>query len=185
MSEVEREFKGMPSRRGKERVAPKRKIRGEERSEEEEPARKSLRAKEDKDEGEKEGRKEKNESKKNGKSERRINDRGPSTWSSLWPVAVSGKRQSPVDIRTSKAQEDASLQQTPISYQSASKGSIAKLSNSGAGWKVEWEDEEGVKLSGGPLGESVRRLKQFHCHWGRDSSRGSEHTVDGKPYAGE
>lgn len=41
-----------------------------------------------------------------------------------------------------------------------------------------------TELSGGPLGHKYK-LEQFHCHWGCTSSKGSEHTVDGKPYAGE
>ena len=28
-------------------------------------------------------------------------------------------------------------------------------------------------------------LWQFHAHWGNDSSKGSEHTVEGKTYAAE
>jgi len=40
------------------------------------------------------------------------------------------------------------------------------------------------ELSGGPLGHKYK-LEQFHCHWGCTSSKGSEHTVDGRPYAGE
>lgn len=39
-------------------------------------------------------------------------------------------------------------------------------------------------LTGGPL-EGNYRLAQFHCHWGKNSSCGSEHTVDGKAYAAE
>lgn len=41
-----------------------------------------------------------------------------------------------------------------------------------------------TELIGGPLG-SKYKLEQFHCHWGRDSKAGSEHTVDGKAYSGE
>lgn len=41
-----------------------------------------------------------------------------------------------------------------------------------------------LELSGGPLGHKYK-LEQFHCHWGCTSSKGSEHTVDGIPYAGE
>lgn len=41
-----------------------------------------------------------------------------------------------------------------------------------------------LELSGGPL-EHKYKLEQFHCHWGCTSSKGSEHTVDGVPYAGE
>lgn len=41
-----------------------------------------------------------------------------------------------------------------------------------------------LELFGGPLGHKYK-LEQFHCHWGCTSSKGSEHTVDGMPYAGE
>lgn len=41
-----------------------------------------------------------------------------------------------------------------------------------------------IELAGGPLGHKYK-LEQFHCHWGCDNSEGSEHTVDGKVYAGE
>jgi hypothetical protein len=40
-------------------------------------------------------------------------------------------------------------------------------------------------LEGGPLGNDLYRLEQFHCHWGENSDEGSEHTVDGKAYPGE
>lgn len=33
--------------------------------------------------------------------------------------------------------------------------------------------------------DGVYKLEQFHCHWGCTSDRGSEHTVDGRAYAGE
>lgn len=39
-------------------------------------------------------------------------------------------------------------------------------------------------LSGGPLSNKYK-VEQFHCHWGCDNGEGSEHTVDGKAYAGE
>ncbi|CAH0391583.1 unnamed protein product [Bemisia tabaci] len=41
-----------------------------------------------------------------------------------------------------------------------------------------------LQLTGGPL-HGTYKLEQFHCHWGRSNTEGSEHTVDGKPYAGE
>ena len=33
--------------------------------------------------------------------------------------------------------------------------------------------------------EGIYKLEQFHCHWGCTSDRGSEHTVDGRSFAGE
>lgn len=29
------------------------------------------------------------------------------------------------------------------------------------------------------------QLEQFHCHWGKTDDVGSEHTIDGKSFAGE
>jgi len=43
----------------------------------------------------------------------------------------------------------------------------------------------GVTLKGGPLGQTLYILEQFHFHFGCDSSVGSEHTVDGNSYASE
>lgn len=36
-------------------------------------------------------------------------------------------------------------------------------------------------ITNGPL-ENRYFFSQFHFHWGKDSSRGSEHTIDGKRY---
>ena len=40
-------------------------------------------------------------------------------------------------------------------------------------------------LEGGPLGGDKYKIAQFHLHWGKTSSTGSEHTVDGKMYSSE
>ena len=39
-------------------------------------------------------------------------------------------------------------------------------------------------LSGGPL-EGEYELWQFHAHWGKSGSKGSEHTIDGKQWDAE
>lgn len=41
-----------------------------------------------------------------------------------------------------------------------------------------------VVVSSGPVTNQYK-LAQFHFHWGKHNDVGSEHTVDGKPYAGE
>ncbi|XP_076449627.1 carbonic anhydrase 2-like isoform X2 [Babylonia areolata] len=59
-----------------------------------------------------------------------------------------------------------------------------QLSNTGASVKADCVQENST-LSGGPLGQKVYRLAQFHLHWGAKDDRGAEHTVDGKVYAAE
>ena len=41
-----------------------------------------------------------------------------------------------------------------------------------------------IVLEGGPLNARYK-LEQFHCHWGKDETEGSEHTVDGNTYPAE
>ncbi|BES90969.1 carbonic anhydrase [Nesidiocoris tenuis] len=106
---------------------------------------------------------------------------GPSTWAKKYPLAA-GARQSPVDINTSKATSDGSLNNSPLqcSYPS---NCCYRIVNTGYGWRVDTYCED-TALSGGPLSE-VYKLEQFHCHWGESNAAGSEHTVDGKSYAAE
>ena len=40
-------------------------------------------------------------------------------------------------------------------------------------------------LQGGPLGDKRYRLDHFHFHWGGESTRGAEHTVNGGRSAAE
>lgn len=106
---------------------------------------------------------------------------GPSTWSSKFPAA-GGSQQSPIDIETKKVHYDQSLSDTPlqISYW-PEKG--LHLVNTGASIKADCK--QASILSGGPLGQDVYRLGQFHLHWGKQDDRGAEHTVDGKVYSAE
>ena len=41
-----------------------------------------------------------------------------------------------------------------------------------------------VVVSSGPVSNKYK-LAQIHFHWGKHNEVGSEHTVDGKPYAAE
>nr|CAD7428063.1 unnamed protein product [Timema monikensis] len=103
---------------------------------------------------------------------------GPATWAKKYPEAA-GSRQSPVDIVTSLA---TSVSTHPLSWKYVPRN-CKYLANTGYGWKVDVTGE-GSELTGGPLVEK-HTLEQFHCHWGCDSRQGSEHTVDGKAFAGE
>jgi hypothetical protein len=42
------------------------------------------------------------------------------------------------------------------------------------------EHKSKLTVTGGPLGEDVYAVQQFHFHWGYEEYRGSEHTIDRK-----
>ncbi|XP_072451917.1 carbonic anhydrase 7 [Chiloscyllium punctatum] len=108
-------------------------------------------------------------------------DNGPSNWHKQFPFA-QGDRQSPIDIVPAQAVYDASLTPISIFYSACTSLSIY---NNGHSVMVEFEDcDDKTVVSDGPL-ENPYKLKQFHFHWGRRGSQGSEHTVDGKSYPGE
>ncbi|XP_059472411.1 carbonic anhydrase 1 [Neocloeon triangulifer] len=107
---------------------------------------------------------------------------GPEVWARLFPQA-GGARQSPVDICTAIASSDSDLEVRKLTAVYESQSGL-RILNTGHGWKVEAPQTESV-LEGGPLGDDIYRLEQFHCHWGETTDEGSEHTVDGKAFAGE
>lgn len=109
---------------------------------------------------------------------------GPSKWSKTYPIAVSGTKQSPIDIRTDACSCRETSKALVIQYPDAIPA--ATLKNSGYGWVVNIPKDQASKawLTGGPL-DDWYRLEQFHAHWGADCDCGSEHTVNGHSYAAE
>jgi carbonic anhydrase len=112
---------------------------------------------------------------------------GPQVWPEKFPIASIGKRQSPIDINTTNClmrNDSGDGNPLKISYPQTFSG--LTIQNTGHGWKVDIPDQlaEKSSLTGGPLQHNYR-LAQFHCHWGKDCSAGSEHTVNGKSYAAE
>ncbi|XP_076449330.1 carbonic anhydrase 2-like [Babylonia areolata] len=107
---------------------------------------------------------------------------GPQTWASKFPAA-GGCRQSPVDIRRARVVYDSGLQDTPLTVSYLPEETLT-LSNNGHTVKAACGNRQST-LTGGPLGSRVYRLDQFHLHWGSLDQRGSEHTIDGQPYAAE
>ena len=60
------------------------------------------------------------------------------------------------------------------------------LINNGHAPKVTVDNNQGgATVTGGPLGQNMFILQQFHFHFGCNSSAGSEHTLDGKTFASE
>jgi len=105
---------------------------------------------------------------------------GPDKWVENYAIA-KGPRQSPIDIPEC-CENDFKLNSFPLSFEYETRGKM--LMNTGAGFKVNFDRLQNSLLEGGPL-DSKYRLEQLHCHWGRNSSVGSEHTVSGKFYAAE
>ncbi|XP_046839912.1 carbonic anhydrase 2-like [Xenia sp. Carnegie-2017] len=108
-------------------------------------------------------------------------ENGPSTWCNLPGVKI-GNRQSPIDIIQAKASFDESLKSLQFSYPNFEK---ATLNNNGHTIMfAPGDDENAFVVRGGPVTHTYK-LAQFHFHWGVHDDVGSEHTVDGKPYAAE
>ncbi|XP_076321962.1 carbonic anhydrase 13-like [Tachypleus tridentatus] len=106
---------------------------------------------------------------------------GPATWSSKFPAAA-GSRQSPINIDPSEAKVDPKLKDSPLTW-NYDLVECTTLSNTGHGWKVQVNSKE-PNLQGGPL-ENKYQLIQFHCHWGKTSTTGSEHTISGEAFPAE
>nr|XP_050038033.1 carbonic anhydrase 1-like [Dermacentor andersoni] len=94
----------------------------------------------------------------------------------------TGDRQSPVNIVPQRVVPDPSLSDKPLKW---SGGGLCctSVSNTGATWQVNVK-ARGPNIRGGPLHHDYQ-LDRLHAHWSKNSETGSEHTVDGKYYAGE
>ncbi|XP_044765990.1 carbonic anhydrase isoform X2 [Coccinella septempunctata] len=106
-------------------------------------------------------------------------ENGPQTWPEHYPAA-KGEHQSPVDIKpvdlkTLNCNKNLEWRYTPEK--------VKDIRNTGHAWQVDMI-QGGSSLSGGPI-EGTYELLQIHCHWGEKDDEGSEHTIDGKKFAGE
>lgn len=111
---------------------------------------------------------------------------GPSTWSKTYPIAVTGTRQSPIDIQSEECVCPQGKDKVPLNIDYPKALNELPLKNTGYGWTVQMPKELSKKtcIEGGPL-EGKYLLEQFHAHWGSDCTCGSEHTIDGKSFAAE
>ncbi|XP_052215705.1 carbonic anhydrase 2-like [Dreissena polymorpha] len=107
-------------------------------------------------------------------------ENGPNNWQKHYPIAVWGRRQSPINIVSRNATYDSALTFLSIAY---TPEDDVKLKNNGH--SIEFQITKPGFLTGGHLGNQQFRLAQFHLHWGADDTRGSEHTIDGKQFAAE
>jgi len=106
---------------------------------------------------------------------------GPKTWTDVAPAA-KGLHQSPVDIDVSGVQYEPQLASSPLTITYLPSNS-KRLLNNGHSVQVAIDGERSL-LQGGPFPHKYR-VEQFHFHWGKISSHGAEHKVNGKEHAAE
>jgi carbonic anhydrase len=107
---------------------------------------------------------------------------GPDHWAAIAP-ASTGTHQSPIVISPSHAVFDPQLLNSPLEVL-YSHTAAQKVHNHGRSVQFDVTGSDSI-LRGGPLQSDEYQLRQFHLHWGSDSSHGAEHKIGDKTYAGE
>nr|ANJ59785.1 alpha carbonic anhydrase 9 [Exaiptasia diaphana] len=109
---------------------------------------------------------------------------GINDWGKISETCRDGKRQSPVNINTSKAKAgDSSSTDRLVSYDERHGKVTGDLVNNGH--SPTFKVTNGNVIYTNPRNKAKYKLAQFHFHFGCKDSVGSEHTVDGKSYPGE
>merc|ERR1711971_432230 len=105
---------------------------------------------------------------------------GPATWATNYPDFCAGDMQSPIDLNSTIAVTMDPGPITMVGYNLMQSGSI---NNNGHTLGFTIPSGNTPYIMGGrlPAGDRFDFL-QLHWHWGSDSSKGSEHTMDGKEY---
>ena len=105
---------------------------------------------------------------------------GPANWAG---ICSTGKRQSPIDIKSSETTLDTGLGSFTLKNYDRKLNKTFTGSNNGHSLGVSFPG--GVyNVSGGGL-KDVYTTVQFHFHYGPNNTVGSEHIVDGEHYAAE
>lgn len=114
---------------------------------------------------------------------------GPSFWGRLnlkWSLCSKGKKQSPLDIKPETLLFDPNL--SPLELTG---GTVdGNLTNTGRGIVLRVssenrrEDSPEGSLSNGPLSYRYS-FSHMELHFGREMTRGSEHSIDGQRFPGE
>jgi len=105
---------------------------------------------------------------------------GPANWAG---ICSTGKRQSPIDIKSSETTLDTSL--GAFTLKNYDRKLNKTFTGSNNGYSLGMSFPAGVyNVSGGGLND-VYTTVQFHFHYGPNNTVGSEHVVDGEHYAAE
>ena len=105
---------------------------------------------------------------------------GPANWTG---VCKTGKRQSPIDIKSAEAVYDKALGEFELKNYDKQLDLNFTVLNNGHGMVVSLGGGDYV-VSGGGLDGSYKTVL-FILHWGPDEDKGSEHVVNGKAYPAE
>ena len=105
---------------------------------------------------------------------------GPANWTG---DCKTGKRQSPIDIKSAEAVYDKDLGKFELKNYNTKLTLNFTVENNGHAMVVSLGDGDYV-VSGGGLVGSYKTV-QFHLHWGPDEKAGSEHEMNGTAYPAE
>jgi carbonic anhydrase len=106
-------------------------------------------------------------------------ENGPLTWLASYPICA-GSLQSPINIESALTVEEEIAPFVFTGYDDLS----ANLTLTNNGHSAQLSTSGTPFITGGGLDETFH-FQQLHFHWGNDSSKGSEHTVNGKQYPAE
>ncbi|XP_071137077.1 carbonic anhydrase 12-like [Mytilus edulis] len=108
----------------------------------------------------------------------------PPFWSCLENSEMcASTMQSPVAIKTKNVVKNNNIEPFDLSELTETSGIKMEMTNTGLAVKVDFLDYQPTIQGGGLPGP--HKLSGFHFHWGRNSGRGSEHTINGCKFAME
>nr|XP_015222810.1 PREDICTED: carbonic anhydrase 4-like [Lepisosteus oculatus] len=100
----------------------------------------------------------------------------PAHWADQHPYC-GGRRQSPINVVTRKAQYDSSLE--PFTFEGYDQTHSVTAEN--LGHSVHFALSSSVRTQGGHMPDWYKAVN-FHLHWGWEAGPGSEHTIDGEQF---
>lgn len=105
---------------------------------------------------------------------------GPSGWSAVAAdCSADRRRQTPIDIRTSKTKVDETMSDIELLIANPTHGQGITMSNNGHSVNLAFDNS--MQVTGGKLG-GVYRVAGVHFHWGVSDYTGSEHTINGQRF---
>ncbi|XP_032817236.1 carbonic anhydrase-related protein 10-like isoform X2 [Petromyzon marinus] len=110
---------------------------------------------------------------------------GPAFWglvNSAWSLCSVGKKQSPVNIETSRMIFDPFL--LPLRVNTGGRMVSGTMYNTGRHMTLRLDKDHLVNISGGPIVYG-NRLEEIRLHFGSKDGQGSEHMLNGQAFAGE